>query len=307
MKMFTTAAALAARARAPDRDQGLPRRPDRRTASYTAASTCRAAATRRSAPRLLQRLPGRPGDQPVRAAAADPRRRDQTHHRPPLRRRLGLRPPPRRRRLRLRDQLLHRPALRPRLQLRLQRQHQRQRLLLRPGKARGLEAGALAARRRDRVPARVALARRRPSAERVAIVHSPPLPDRRATDVYSDNFFAEMLIKLLGAEFGNAGTTAAGAAVVATSPVARLRRPRGRRLRPDPLQPRLAARGDRPAAGDAQAEVGDEFIQDLALTGPRARSPAACGTAAYRRCRVKTGTLTGVSNLSGYCFNRAAR
>ena len=35
-----------------------------------------------------------------------------------------------------------------------------------------------------------------------------------ATDVYSNNFFAEMLLKLLGAHFGTGGTTAAGAAVV---------------------------------------------------------------------------------------------
>ena len=35
-----------------------------------------------------------------------------------------------------------------------------------------------------------------------------------ATDVYSNNFFAEMLMKLLGARFGSGGTTGAGAAVV---------------------------------------------------------------------------------------------
>jgi D-alanyl-D-alanine carboxypeptidase len=31
------------------------------------------------------------------------------------------------------------------------------------------------------------------------------------------------------------------------------------------------------------------------------------GTPAYGHCRLKTGTLTGVSNLSGYCFNKIGR
>ena len=31
------------------------------------------------------------------------------------------------------------------------------------------------------------------------------------------------------------------------------------------------------------------------------------GTAAYGRCRTKTGTISAVSNLSGYCFNRSGR
>ena len=52
-------------------------------------------------------------------------------------------------------------------------------------------------------------------AEPLATVRSPTMSRLvDATDVYSNNFFAEMLIKLLGAHFGGAGTTAAGTAVV---------------------------------------------------------------------------------------------
>ena len=111
-------------------------------------------------PRLLQRLSRRPRHQPLLAQGAGPRRRDQSDHRPALRRRDDLRPAPRRRRLRLRDQPLHRPALRPRLQLRLQRLDQLQRLLLGPGEAGCLEASPFATRRRGvSVPAQVALAK----------------------------------------------------------------------------------------------------------------------------------------------------
>ena len=54
--------------------------------------------------------------------------------------------------------------------------------------------------------------------------------------------------------------------------------------------------------------AGEEFIQDLALTGREGTvADRMEGTAAYGRCRTKTGTLTGVSNLSGYCFNKSGR
>ena len=54
--------------------------------------------------------------------------------------------------------------------------------------------------------------------------------------------------------------------------------------------------------------AGDEFIQDLALTGKEGTvDDRMRGTAAYGRCRTKTGTITGVSNLSGYCFNTSGR
>ena len=58
-------------------------------------------------------------------------------------------------------------------------------------------------------------------------------------------------------------------------------------------------------AGDAgRAPVGEDFISDLALAGHEGTvADRMHGTAADGHCRTKTGTLTGVSNLSGYCFN----
>jgi D-alanyl-D-alanine carboxypeptidase/D-alanyl-D-alanine-endopeptidase (penicillin-binding protein 4) len=141
----------------------------------------------------------------------------------------------------------------------------------------------------------------------LATVRSPTMAQLvRATDVYSNNFFAEMLMKLIGSRFAGAGSTRAGTGVVE-----RFARAEGSGVhavdgsgltRSNRASPRqvvrllLAMRAD---------PVGEEFIQDLALTGQTGTVATRTeGTAAYGRCRTKTGTLTGVSNLSGYCFNR---
>jgi D-alanyl-D-alanine carboxypeptidase/D-alanyl-D-alanine-endopeptidase (penicillin-binding protein 4) len=160
------------------------------------------------------------------------------------------------------------------------------------------------------MPAKIALGVTPPNADRVAIVESPPLTRIvEATDVYSINFFAEMLIKLLGAELGKGGTTASGAAVVeafASSLGSQMHSVDGSGLtRSNRASPREVVDL---LLGMREQESGDEFIQDLALTGAEGTVDGRMlGTAANRRCRVKTGTLTGVSNLSGYCFNASGK
>ncbi|HET9677296.1 MAG TPA: D-alanyl-D-alanine carboxypeptidase/D-alanyl-D-alanine-endopeptidase [Solirubrobacterales bacterium] len=161
-----------------------------------------------------------------------------------------------------------------------------------------------------RVPSQIALRPTPPFAERVAMVQSPTLNRIvDTTDVWSDNFFAEMLIKLLGARLGGAGTTAAGARVVeafARSEGSGVHAVDGSGLtRSNRASPRqvvnllLAMRND---------PAGDDFVQDLALAGHEGTvADRMHGTAAYGRCRTKTGTITSVSNLSGYCFNKSGR
>jgi D-alanyl-D-alanine carboxypeptidase/D-alanyl-D-alanine-endopeptidase (penicillin-binding protein 4) len=160
------------------------------------------------------------------------------------------------------------------------------------------------------VPTQVALTPTPPDAERVALIRSPTLSRIvNVTDVYSDNFFAETLIKLLGARFEGAGTTAAGAAVVSAfarahgsgvhavdgSGLTRSNRASPRQV----VQLLLAMR---------EESAGDAFIEDLALAGHEGTvDDRMHGTAAYGRCRTKTGTINGVSNLSGYCFNASGR
>lgn len=160
------------------------------------------------------------------------------------------------------------------------------------------------------IPAKVALGVTPPNAKRLAIVQSPTLSQiTHFTDVYSYNFFAEMLIKLIGAEVGTAGTTAAGAAVISAyarslgsgvHAVDGSGLTRSNRASPRQLADFLLAMREQ--------EVGETFIDGLAVAGKEGTVDGRMlGTQAYGRCHVKTGTLTGVSNLSGYCFNASGR
>jgi len=147
-------------------------------------------------------------------------------------------------------------------------------------------------------------------AEALASVRSPTMSQLvEATDVYSNNFFAEMLVKLLGSHYGGAGTTSAGTEVVESfarshgsgiHAVDGSGLTRGNRASPAQVVGLLQAMREAP--------IGDQFIQDLALTGREGTvADRTLGTAAAGRCRTKTGTLTGVSALSGYCFNRSGK
>jgi len=120
----------------------------------------------------------------------------------------------------------------------------------------------------------------------------------------SDNFFAETLMKDLGARLGGAGTTVAGAAVVARTIVAVLG------IHPRVIDGSGLSPSDRTSPYEvvdlltelATTPVGTVLREHMAIAGRtgtlerRMRHTSAAG-----RCEGKTGTLTGASNLVGYC------
>ncbi len=131
---------------------------------------------------------------------------------------------------------------------------------------------------------------------------SPSLAELlQLTNSPSDNFFAETLLKDLGARVGHRGSTARGAAVV--------RSVIGRAFG---LHPRLddgsgLSRYDRTNARQIvlllrEMQGQRAFWQSLAIAGVRGTMiDELRGTRGARNCRGKTGSLSDVANVVGYC------
>ncbi|MBV9312007.1 MAG: D-alanyl-D-alanine carboxypeptidase/D-alanyl-D-alanine-endopeptidase [Solirubrobacterales bacterium] len=142
-------------------------------------------------------------------------------------------------------------------------------------------------------------------ARRIVRVGSPKLATLiRLTNTPSDNYFAEMLLKGIGARFGAGGSTAAGAGIV-----------RGQIARSFAIHPRLndgsgLSRSDRTSPQQVVTALRSlvrnrSFVNSLAVAGRSGTLAAGLnGTPAEGRCRGKTGTLHDVANLVGYCNSR---
>jgi D-alanyl-D-alanine carboxypeptidase/D-alanyl-D-alanine-endopeptidase (penicillin-binding protein 4) len=145
------------------------------------------------------------------------------------------------------------------------------------------------------------------NAELLASVESPSMARlAQITNTRSDNYFAEILVKNLGRDANGSGTTSSGTRAAESF---------ARRLR---ARPRLVDGSGLSRANVASPRhVGtvldrlqsrpefDSFYRSLPVAGrtgtlaDRMRRGAARG-----RCHAKTGTIIGVSALSGYCESR---
>jgi D-alanyl-D-alanine carboxypeptidase/D-alanyl-D-alanine-endopeptidase (penicillin-binding protein 4) len=120
----------------------------------------------------------------------------------------------------------------------------------------------------------------------------------------SDNFYAEMLAKGIGARFGSGGSTTAGATAIRATLAANFG-----------IHPTIvdgsglaAANHTSPSqivsllTGMAKKKVGVTWRNGFPIPGRTGTLAARMrGTAAVKRCKAKTGTLHDVSALSGYC------
>ncbi len=126
----------------------------------------------------------------------------------------------------------------------------------------------------------------------------------RATNKDSINFFAEMLLKRLWATSSRKGTTNGGVKAVeryAKGVGAKVRAKDGSGLTAgNKASPRSVAR--LLIAAQRDDDVAKPLFKSLSIAGKDGTLGARMeGSAAAGSCRGKTGTLTGVSNVSGYC------
>lgn len=130
------------------------------------------------------------------------------------------------------------------------------------------------------------------------------------TNLYSNNFIAEMLLKYLGARVKGVGSTRTGASVVRDY----IKGSYGAQV--SPVDGSGLTISNRSSAFDVVKVLGRirtsrysrEFVDSLPVAGRSGTlEDRMRGSSAEGRCRAKTGTLTGVSALSGYCFSQAGR
>jgi D-alanyl-D-alanine carboxypeptidase/D-alanyl-D-alanine-endopeptidase (penicillin-binding protein 4) len=124
------------------------------------------------------------------------------------------------------------------------------------------------------------------------------------TNVPSNNFFAEMLLKRLAADDGSRGSRIGGAAEVekfAHSVGTDIQAVDGSGLsRRNSVSPQEVVKLLTAMVRDP--ENGNAFRHSLPVAGREGTvADRMRGTAAEGNCRTKTGTLDGVSALSGYC------
>jgi serine-type D-Ala-D-Ala carboxypeptidase/endopeptidase (penicillin-binding protein 4) len=141
----------------------------------------------------------------------------------------------------------------------------------------------------------------------LASVESPPLSVMlKLMDVPSDDFFAEMLTKQLGVQFGRGGSIQAGADVISQV------------INSFGLHPQIVdgsglSRSDVSSPGQVVAllrtmwstSIGRQLVNSLPVVGVNGTvQRIAAHTFAQGRCVAKTGTLNYVTNLAGYCTAR---
>jgi serine-type D-Ala-D-Ala carboxypeptidase/endopeptidase (penicillin-binding protein 4) len=146
-----------------------------------------------------------------------------------------------------------------------------------------------------------------PTGTQLASFSSPTVAELIAdTNIPSNNFFAETLLKDIGARFGPSGSTVGGLNVVKPLWARRgapLKAENGsglsvrNRATPKGVGKLLSSMLREPAA------TTEAWTESLAVAGSTGTlSSRMRGTAAAGRCKGKTGTINGVSALSGYCF-----